>query len=355
MCLLIHYPAGIKPDVDALWLGALNNPDGHGFAMVTPHGLHVTRGMDAQYVIDRFLEMRSKFPNGDALFHSRIATAGNVTVWNCHPFRVGGSHKTGDARTVIAHNGILPRKAQPGKGDHRSDTRKFAEDHLPIGRFGSIRTHGGRRHIERWLGIGSKLVILTVDPRYKRNTYILNERLGHWHGGAWYSNYSYEPGGVGTYYGRDFGLVCKPGDECGRDDCTWCFGWSPETDRRALTAGKAWDEIATGLVLHTDGQAKLWIKGDTCALPECRTCGGPTGKGIRMTRHGQAATVSNEPWDCGECGAYCSVSPVSGFCGVCGGCYDCGQTRDECDCYVPSASRRLPAQSNQATGGWVND
>lgn len=183
MCLLTFYPSGVGPDVIALTDGAYVNPDGHGFAIVAGERLIVRRGMDADRMVAAFERMRDKYPDGPALFHSRLASHGRVGKQNCHPFRIGG-----DRRTVVAHNGILPKNVRPTKGDKRSDTRIAAEDFLPYQPFGSLDSWAGQDRLTRWLGQWNKIVILTVDPSYRENAYVLNEEHGSWMGGVWYSN-----------------------------------------------------------------------------------------------------------------------------------------------------------------------
>ncbi|MET8779090.1 hypothetical protein ABZV58_29150 [Nocardia sp. NPDC004654] len=187
MCILTFVKPGITPDLDALANGSLANPHGHGYAVITGETITVGRGMDPAAVITEFAAVRAQHPDAAALFHSRLATHGPRRLDNCHPFPVGG-----DARTVLAHNGILPANVHPRLGDARSDTRIAAEDYLPAQPFGSLDSWAGRERLERWLGT-DKMVILTVDPAYKHSAYIFNEHRGHWANGSWYSNYGYLP------------------------------------------------------------------------------------------------------------------------------------------------------------------
>ncbi|MBF6063552.1 class II glutamine amidotransferase [Nocardia terpenica] len=221
MCLLTFYPAGIAPDAHALEIGAAVNPHGHGYAVATDAGIVTGHGMDARPVIEEFTQIRARYLDGPALFHSRYATHGVVGLGNCHPFRLGG-----DRRTVLAHNGILPKRVHPGPYDRRSDTRIAAEEYLPRHPFGSLDTHQGRRGLESWLGT-SKLVVLTIDPAYKHTAYLFNEQAGIWDGEIWYSNTGYRLG-LGHRAWWDF--VCahctavdlrRRGRYCGR--CGWCF------------------------------------------------------------------------------------------------------------------------------------
>ena len=186
MCLLSYFPTGQQPRLSLLANGAEVNEDGHGFAIIGDGELIVGKGLDAAHVIDWFGDLRSRYPAGPALFHSRMTTHGEITKDNCHPFQVGN-----DPRTVIAHNGIMPMLAHPKKGDLRSDTRIVAEVLLPKGKVGNIRNAKGRKYFGRWMTSYNKVVILTVDPTYSASSYVINEKAGEWFDGAWYSNDGY--------------------------------------------------------------------------------------------------------------------------------------------------------------------
>lgn len=188
MCLLSFYPAHADLNLGHLCTGAENNPDGFGFAIVAGDRVEVFRSMDLGDTLAAFVRARHAFPEGDAMFHSRIATAGLVTVENVHPFPVG---RDGRQRSiVVGHNGVLPWTAQPDKGDPRSDTRVFAED-MFLPRFKDLDSPKTIRRLETWLTPYNKLVFLTTNPYYKRRSYILNESQGDWVDGVWHSNTSY--------------------------------------------------------------------------------------------------------------------------------------------------------------------
>lgn len=184
MCMASYFPPGVIPVATELWNGAELNPDGHGFAIVTKdRNLIIQKSMSADEAISKFMEQRHKHPEGPALFHSRIATSGKVDVTGCHPFKVGQ-----DNRTVLAHNGIL---FNPGKDEPRSDTRIFAEVMLP--RFGSLDKAKTTRKLEKFIGRGNKLIVLTVNPARRQTAYLINSSAGIWaKSGAWHSNYDYE-------------------------------------------------------------------------------------------------------------------------------------------------------------------
>lgn len=214
MCILTFLSPGTEPNLGALACGAAANPHGHGYAIIIGNQVLTGHGMDAETVLAEFAAARARHPDGAALFHSRLATHGALTLDNCHPFPVGG-----DTRTVLAHNGILPAEVQPRVGDARSDTRILAEDYLPTHPFGSLDTAAGREGFERWLGT-DKAVILTIDPAYTERVYLFGEHRGIWDGGIWYSNDTYQ-------YAQQTQAFAIDGDwhwcpQCGADEIDKC-------------------------------------------------------------------------------------------------------------------------------------
>jgi glutamine amidotransferase len=221
MCLLTFLPAGVQPNLDHLHVGAVHNPHGHGYAIVTGHRLLTGRGLDPDAVIDRFARHRAAHPHGPAVFHSRWCTHGRVDLANCHPLRIGR-----DRRTVLAHNGILPAEVHPRRGDRRSDTRIAADEFIP--RLGPLHRPATRARLQRWAGPGNKIVILTVDPAFDRNAYLLNEQQGIWQDRIWYSN-------------DDFRL--DPDIDTCMDPviCPHCGGTTPAVDDLCWVCGACWD------------------------------------------------------------------------------------------------------------------
>ncbi|MEU4428862.1 hypothetical protein AB0F81_50330 [Actinoplanes sp. NPDC024001] len=228
MCLLTFLPPGVQPDPHALHNGSLLNDDGHGFAIATGDSLLVRHSMNGEQLIDEFTAARRTHADGPALFHSRWGTGGTVDVGNCHPLRVGG-----DARTVLAHNGVLP--IDVGANEPRSDTRIAAEDLIPA--MGPLRLRRTRLRLRRWMGDHNKIAILTVDRRYRRNAYLLNEQAGIWDGGIWYSNTGYRDlFAPRTLLGR---LAADPAT------CWWCSEPLDDDRHDCLYCGACQDCRAT--------------------------------------------------------------------------------------------------------------
>lgn len=185
MCLLTFImPGADLPHVKAVEAAAAN-PDGFGFAIHANNKIHIDKDMDFDELWKRWKSARQKYA-GAALWHFRFATHGETDLFNCHPFIVPS-----DSATVLAHNGILPMPVPHLSRD--SDTKLFAELVFPT--FGGVEALDDAvavGDLEAWAG-HNKLVVLTTNPKAEHNWYIVNEQLGHWRDGVWFSNYSYIP------------------------------------------------------------------------------------------------------------------------------------------------------------------
>ena len=200
MCLLCVAEPGQTPSREHLLNAASSNPHGFGYAFHLGSTILTGRGMDAEEVVDRFMRLRSIHTDVWAMFHARFTTHGETSKANCHPFRVGGSDKV-----VLAHNGILP--LEPAPGDKRSDTRLFADDFLPALGIEALDDEDTFDQLERWMG-GSKVVVFSADERTEYGVYFLNQHLGHWKDGIWWSNNSYETSWYDNYRTKK-GVTCS--------------------------------------------------------------------------------------------------------------------------------------------------
>jgi glutamine amidotransferase len=274
MCLLCVFEPGASPTRQELMNAADSNPHGYGYAFLTNDKILTGRGMDAEEVIDRFLRIREGFPNTWAMFHARFTTHGLTDKANCHPFRVGN-----EQHTVLAHNGILDIEVP--KGSHRSDTRIWAEDIMP--EFMEwLDDPTGYDQLEDWAG-NNKIAIFTLDPRMANNVYIINEGLGHWDKGRWFSNDTYKYSWYSNYKRTGARQTILGGSLWGADD----VGEEP-----AFLSGKK-------------ETTEWWKYGSSRFCCWCRSW------------------LGDDEWE-------------KGYCGNCKMCLDCCCSLSECLCWSPS-------------------
>lgn len=289
MCLLTFMNEGTTASIDDLSVGAINNPDGFGFAIHAGNKVIRKSGLNFDAVLDEFLKERAKH-SGPALFHSRITTHGGTNLGNCHPFQVGR-----DTSTVVAHNGMLPIKEANGK----SDTRIFAEHLFPS--WGGVRTLDSRKMRKKLskFADGSKLVFLTADRNASQDFYIINEKLGHWVDGIWWSNSSYK---WSRYSYSGSGM--------------YTTGWSRADSSSAIAAKYINDagHYTLGSTTRSGG-----------AVYDCSF----------VDRDG--TEVWGELWECANCAhqEYFDDENIdtADCCYVCDTCWFCGYDRILCQCY----------------------
>jgi len=337
MCLLTYFPEGSQPNMDRLMNGSVANPDGDGFAIIANGRIIVQKGLDSDRILEAFEDMRKKYPDGPALFHSRIGTGGSLTEFNCHPFMVGG-----DERTYLAHNGILPQAAWPYKGDRRSDTHKLAEFYLPKYRFGAVHTPGGRKQLGKWATKGNKFAILTIDPNITDNPagegFIINEDAGDWIDGVWYSNNShdwsstrylrgaYGYSGGSNYYSGGSTSKSNGGVTYGDwwKDSSGTYHWTEGTTSSSVTFSHAKTEDTVTVDSDLLGE---YDRGSGNPLAEhldtSRTCEGCQARGM---------------W----------IEDLPSICGECWTCSSCEGQVDECVCWLSPGQTREDHEAQKA-------
>jgi hypothetical protein len=180
MCIIIHSNDGTIP-WRHLREGLKNNPDGWGY-MFPFQGKLVTRRGLSQTAFWKSWDGDLFYREGSPVcFHARWATHGDITVSNCHPFRLGGRHKN----VAMVHNGIL--KAMP---EHawKSDTQVFVKQCLR----GLPKSFLDDETIMQLLSAaaeGNKIVFMDG----KGSSWFIGHSHGHMDSGRWYSNSSYLP------------------------------------------------------------------------------------------------------------------------------------------------------------------
>jgi len=273
MCLLIYASPNSNPSKKALRRAANNNPDGFGFAVRTNKEVLYYKSMSIEDTIKEFFDLRKRFPDSHSIFHLRITTHGATNLDNCHPFVV-------DDAIVLAHNGMLPIKEQDGK----SDTRQFAEEWLPtMGIKEMLDTPQGFADLESF-ATGSKLAIVSANPQLDHPFYIVNERLGHWDKGVWYSNSSYT---------KNYNSWMSYSSASWRSYNG--HGYTPQDDALVINNSWQWDE-----------EQDEWYYEDEIVDWRCNVCDLTTAIDL----------ADDEPRACPECGTcwFCEKDYSSCYC-----------------------------------------
>lgn len=178
MCLIIFAPhinrAKIRRAV--LERAFLRNSDGAGMAYVKDGELTISKAyMDFDAFFKAYQRVRSTTHRGPLLIHFRWGTCGPNNETNTQPLNI----YTG--RLVMAHNGIFSGLSM--KDSDVSDSVRLARLVRRAGwdyPFAKAQTE----MLEALCDDSSKLVF--IDNRGRHT--IINERLGAWRAGAWYSN-----------------------------------------------------------------------------------------------------------------------------------------------------------------------
>jgi predicted glutamine amidotransferase len=161
-----------------------NNNQGAGMLYNLNGKLTVFKTYDKQEFINHYYLIRSK-TKGKIVLHFRIATSGFEKYTNLHPFLVNDS-------LGFVHNGII---SGLGNNQH-SDTYKFNEM-LQNFSHDFINCNQTKDFIASYIG-SSKLVFLDSSDNHN----IINEKMGHWSDGNWFSNDSYKESLDFYYYGN---------------------------------------------------------------------------------------------------------------------------------------------------------
>jgi hypothetical protein len=176
MCLAIYKPKGIEISKSCYRNAFSENQDGCGFAYSKNGHVKVEKFFDFKSFWQAIKPVQGKH---NMLVHFRLATHGDKTLANVHPIVIE------KGRFAVIHNGIIPIQTQ----NNDSDTVTFARDVLaPCFKRFDWRDATLKYLVETSIGSDNKIVALN----HKGEAQIFNEKSGHWHKGAWYSNHGYQ-------------------------------------------------------------------------------------------------------------------------------------------------------------------
>jgi hypothetical protein len=170
-----------------------NNNQGAGLLYNLNGVLTTFKTYDKQKFIDEYYSVRAMISTKIVL-HFRIATSGHEKYTNLHPFLTNDN-------LGFVHNGIIQNL---GNQQH-SDTYQFNEM-LKKYKYDFLNCKQTIKSIEKFIG-GSKLLFLDSNDNHT----IVNESLGLWDNGDWFSNDSYKYNLDFYYYGNE--KVSKNGYE----------------------------------------------------------------------------------------------------------------------------------------------
>ena len=162
-----------------------NNDMGSGLLWTKNGKLNVFKTYIYDDYIDKYNELRDDKDVGSIVLHFRIATSGYKGEQNLHPFLVNDD-------LGFVHNGVI---SGLGNKDF-SDTYEF-NDMLKKFKHNFTSCEMTKYFISEYIGY-SKLVFLSADDKHT----IINEELGKWVDGNWYSNDSYKQYNDYSWYGN---------------------------------------------------------------------------------------------------------------------------------------------------------
>ena len=181
MCVCVWKPFEKEVSKETMRLCWDGNPQGAGYMWAEDGRVQIRKGF---FKFRRFWKAyrrdisRIERAKSGVAIHFRISTSGLLDRKNCHPHRVSRD-------LAFIHNGILPLEVD--QKSPVSDSVLFSDilRDLPAGWHNVsnlkvlVEMDAGR----------NKLVFLSADG----NPFIVNEALGSWEDGVWYSNTHWKP------------------------------------------------------------------------------------------------------------------------------------------------------------------
>lgn len=183
MCIIVYKPKGKVVGRDMLANCFANNPDGAGYMYPAGGKAIIKKGYFTFEDFWREWEKTHKVFSDSlpAVFHFRIATAGELDKVNSHPHRIAPD-------LAFVHNGILSCVDVP-KTSKVSDTIIYRNNFLRqfTGRW--IRYDRVFDAIGKHIGKANKFLFMNGAGQVA----FCNEEQGIWDGGLWFSNATYKP------------------------------------------------------------------------------------------------------------------------------------------------------------------
>lgn len=177
MCIAIAIPFNHTVSKNSFYTSWRSNPDGFGMMYSTGSMIATYKELySVKKAWNAYCKIAGKY---NTVLHFRIGTSGNKNLFNCHPFEV-------NSNLWFCHNGILDITVP--KGSLINDTQIFNRDILKK----LDKDFYKNKYTMSVLGAmieHSKFIFLDNEGLIS----IVNEHLGTWDKGIWYSNTTYKP------------------------------------------------------------------------------------------------------------------------------------------------------------------
>ena len=166
----------------------MNNSDGAGFCYARDNRIYLSKGYKTFKPFYRAVKNRIE-DKDSAILHFRIASVGDITEENCHPFIITDDKhelcrtEVCTTEPVIAHNGSLSIKAtKHGKSDTRQFARFLGD---PVIRDNLFRRNNLLRLVSNSIGY-SRIIIMNRKGIFRK--------MGDWEkeDGLYYSNRTFK-------------------------------------------------------------------------------------------------------------------------------------------------------------------
>ena len=173
MCVAVLKPEKSTIDDSTIRKCWETNPDGGGLMYVNNGKIIVKKELEnVESFIKKYHESLPFFQS-DVILHFRIGTSGLMNLENTHPHKV-------NENVYMVHNGIIDRCTEVNS--KFSDTMKFCKfiSHLPND---FMKNNSLMELITGYIETDKMIFLDDLG-----NTRIINESLGKWVNGNWYSN-----------------------------------------------------------------------------------------------------------------------------------------------------------------------
>jgi len=161
-----------------------NNPQGGGLLFLNKktNKLQTFKTYDFRQFYKAYLELLEVAKNETMILHFRIATQGEKTLDNLHPF-LNEKENLG-----FVHNGIISQySGWQHKLSKKSDTALFNEQVVNKLTEKFIYDQDQKRRMEKFVGRWNKLIFMNKFG----DVSIVNEESGDWFNDQWFSNDSW--------------------------------------------------------------------------------------------------------------------------------------------------------------------